>query len=114
MLISCHHIKKAFGTDQIIKDAVLTVDTHEKMAVVGVNGAGKTTLLRMIIGELQPDEGQVVIARDASVGYLAQQNMTEGELTIYEEVAKVRRDIFQAEEKIRDLELAMKHASGSE
>ena len=71
MILSCQNISKAFGMNEIIKDASFHVEEHEKAAIVGSNGAGKSTLLKIIIGELAADSGEVVIARGKTLGYLA-------------------------------------------
>ena len=52
MILSCNHISKAFGTDQILSDVSFHVEDQEKAAIVGINGAGKSTLLKIIVGEL--------------------------------------------------------------
>lgn len=54
MILSCNHISKAFGTDQILSDVSFHVEDQEKAAIVGINGAGKSTLLKIIVGELSP------------------------------------------------------------
>ena len=71
MILSCQNISKSFGTDVIIKQASFHLEEHEKAAIVGINGAGKSTLLKMMIKELEPDDGTVAIAKDKTIGYLA-------------------------------------------
>ncbi|MGX8714574.1 MAG: ATP-binding cassette domain-containing protein, partial [Lachnospiraceae bacterium] len=61
MILSCNHVKKSFGVNTILKDAVFHINEHEKAAIVGINGAGKTTLLRIIMGEEPADEGSIII-----------------------------------------------------
>ncbi|MDO5344892.1 MAG: ABC-F family ATP-binding cassette domain-containing protein [Lachnospiraceae bacterium] len=114
MILSCQNISKAFGGNDIIRQASFHVEEHEKAAIVGINGAGKSTLLKMIIGELSPDQGEVVISKGVSLGYLAQQNMLTGHHSIYEEMREVKRDVIEMEEKLRRLEQEMKHYSGAE
>ena len=63
MILSCQNISKAFGTDVILKQASFHIEDHEKAAIVGINGAGKTTLLRIIVGEMEPDEGVVALSK---------------------------------------------------
>ena len=113
MILSCQNISKAFGMNEIIKDASFHVEEHEKAAIVGSNGAGKSTLLKIIIGELAADSGEVVIARGKTLGYLAQQNMLSGHRSIYEEVMEAKKEILDMEEKLRTMEQEMKHLSGS-
>ena len=64
MVLACQNISKAFGTDEIIQHASFHIEEHEKAAIVGINGAGKTTLLRIIMGELEADGGEVVLAKN--------------------------------------------------
>ena len=52
MILSCNHIRKAFGTNQILSEVSFHIEDHEKAAIVGINGAGKSTLLKIIVGEL--------------------------------------------------------------
>ena len=88
--------------------------TLKKAAIVGINGAGKSTLLKIIVGELEADSGSVTLAKDASIGYLAQHQDISSDRTIYEEVMTVKEDIINLELTLRSLEKQMKHASGDE
>ena len=114
MILSCNHIDKAFGTKQILKDVSFHVEEREKTAIVGINGAGKSTLLTIIMNQLPADSGEVTLSRGASIGYLAQHEAVSGEHTIYEELLEVKKEIIEMEEKIRSLELDMKHQQGEE
>jgi len=60
-VIEAKGIAKSFGDRVILKPFDLRVQRGERIAFVGPNGAGKTTLLKMLTGELQPDEGTVVL-----------------------------------------------------
>ena len=112
MILSCQNISKAFVENQVLKNVSFHIEDHEKAAIVGINGAGKTTLLRIIVGEMIPDDGQVVLARDKTLGYLAQNSTVDTSHTIYEELLSVKADLLRLEEKIRECENNMKHAEG--
>lgn len=114
MILSCNHISKAFGTDQILSDVSFHVEDQEKAAIVGINGAGKSTLLKIIVGEFSPDTGESVLSRGKTLGYLAQHQDLESGRTIYEELKEVKRPIIEMEEQIRSLELQMRDAVGEE
>lgn len=114
MILSCSNISKAFGSNEILKSASFHIEDHEKAAVVGINGAGKSTLLKIIIGEMPADEGDVVISKGKTIGYLAQHQDLAAEKTIYEEVLETKRPLIEMEEKIRQLEKDMKQAAGEE
>lgn len=112
MILSCQNISKAFVENQVLKNISFHIEDHEKAAIVGINGAGKTTLLRIIVGEMTPDDGQVVLAKDKTLGYLAQNSTVDTSHTIYEELLSVKADLLRLEEKIRECENNMKHADG--
>ena len=63
MILSCNHISKAFGTDEILSEVSFHIEDQEKASIVGINGAGKSTLLKIIVGELAADSGEVVLAK---------------------------------------------------
>ena len=113
MILSCQNVSKAFGTEEILKKVSFHIEENEKAAIVGVNGAGKSTLLKILIGELSADEGEVTIAKNASIGYLAQYQEVSADLTIYEEVLSAKADIIEMETQIRSFEEQMKHCEGS-
>lgn len=114
MILSCNHVSKAFGTDQILSGVSFHIEDQEKAAIVGINGAGKSTLLKIIVGELAADQGDVVLSRGKTLGYLAQHQDLESGRTIYDELKEVKRPIIEMEEQIRSLELRMKDAAGEE
>ena len=112
MILSCTNISKSFGTTQILQSVSFHINEREKAAIVGLNGAGKSTLLKIIMGELSADEGEVIIAKGASIGYLAQHQNLMSENSIYEEMLTVKEDVITLNKNIRTLEQDMKHAKG--
>ena len=94
MILSCQGITKSFGTDNILNNISFQIDQGEKLAIVGNNGAGKSTLLKIITGELDADAGNVVLAKDTTVGYLAQYQNDAASGTIYDIVYSAREDII--------------------
>ena len=64
------------------------------------------------MGELSADEGEVIIAKGASIGYLAQHQNLMSENSIYEEMLTVKEDVITLNKNIRTLEQDMKHAKG--
>ena len=114
MILACQNINKAFGTNVILKDASFHIEEKEKAAIVGINGAGKSTLLKIIMKQIPADSGEVILAKDRTIGYLAQHEAVSSGNTIYEELLEVKQDIFELERHIRMLELQMKSQSGGE
>lgn len=114
MILSCSHISKAFGTNQIIQDCTFNIEDHEKAAVIGINGAGKSTLLKIIVGELSADEGHVTLSKDKTLGYLSQHQNLTSDNTIFDEVMSTKQEIIDMEARIRALEISMKDKTGSD
>lgn len=114
MILSCQNISKAFNEQPVLAGVSFHIEDYEKAAIVGINGAGKTTLLRIIVGEQAPDEGAVVLSKDKTLGYLAQNQNVDSEKSIYDELLSVKADVIAMEETIRQMELSMKNLSGED
>ena len=114
MILSCQNIRKAFGTDVILKNASFHIEDREKAAVVGINGAGKSTLLKIIVGELEADSGEAVLAKGKTLGYLAQHQDLLSSNTIYEELLTVKQEVLDLERDMHALERRMKELSGED
>lgn len=112
MILACHGISKAFGEEVIVNDGSFHIEDHEKAALVGPNGAGKSTILKMIVGELPLDNGNVILTKGKTLGYLAQHQEMESDNSIYEEVKTAKAAIIETERKLRQIEMEMKHLSG--
>ena len=114
MILSCQNISKSFGTDEILKNVSFHIEANEKAAIVGINGAGKSTLLKIIMQKETPDTGEVILAKDATIGYLAQYQDVSGHRTIYEEVLNAKQNIIEMEERLRGMETQMNTLTGQE
>ena len=114
MILACHNISKAFGDQIIVKSGSFHIEDREKAALIGLNGAGKSTLLKMIMKELPTDDGEIIIAKGKTIGYLSQHQELSSENSILEELKTAKADIIQMEKQIRVMELEMKHLKGEE
>ena len=113
-IFECHNLTKDFNDVPVFRDVSFRMEEKEKTAVVGINGAGKTTLLKVILGELEPDAGQVVFGRGLRIGYLAQDQNIDSSRSIYEELLSVKQDLIDAEAQLRTLEEKMGELTGDE
>ena len=114
MILACQNICKAFGDNEVLKNASFHIEEREKAAIVGINGAGKSTLLKIIMGEMTADDGQTIINKGASIGYLAQHQEMQSGNTIFDELLTVKQDVLDLEARIRSMELSMKQVQGAE
>ena len=71
-MIRLDNISKQNGMRLVFIEASAALQKGEKIGLVGPNGAGKTTLFRMIIGQEEPDEGQILVDRGVSIGFFSQ------------------------------------------
>src|ERR1700727_2398840 len=71
-MIRLDNISKQNGQRPVFIEASAALQKGEKIGLVGPNGAGKTTLFRMITGQEEPDEGQILVDRGVSIGFFSQ------------------------------------------
>lgn len=71
-ILNIEHISKMFGDKKIFDDASFGIHEGDKIGIIGVNGTGKSTLLRMISGDEEPDEGQIVKQNGLKIACLPQ------------------------------------------
>ena len=100
-------LEKAFGARDIFVDAQLQVYARDRIAIVGSNGSGKTTLLDMIVGDQQPDAGEIRLIKDAVVGYLRQETDVLRGKPLLEEVASTGNPVAQMGHRLAVLQAEM-------
>ncbi|MCD7035237.1 ATP-binding cassette domain-containing protein [Metabacillus sp. GX 13764] len=100
--VTVEKASKAFGGKQLFTEADLELLYKDRLAIVGENGSGKSTLIKMMLGEIQPDEGSVKLGSSVKVGYLAQQALSKKEesMTI---IDFFRENISMTEEAARHI-----------
>ncbi|HVG59134.1 MAG TPA: ABC-F family ATP-binding cassette domain-containing protein [Hyalangium sp.] len=84
-VIEAEGIQKSFGERQVLKGVDFRLQRGERVGMVGPNGVGKTTFLRVLLGELPPDSGKLVIGKNTKVAYYDQARASlDPEQTVYE------------------------------
>lgn len=97
-IFECQYISKSFplsgdaGQRIIMNDFYYNFSRFEKMGIVGSNGTGKSTFVKMLLGELQPDSGRIVVGDTVRFGYFAQEGLKFDES---QKVIDVVRDIAE-------------------
>ena len=114
MLLACQNITKSFGVKTILQNISFHIEDNEKIAIVGINGCGKSTLLKIIMGQESQDSGQVVQAKDTTIGYLSQHQDISFDNTIYAEMLETKQHLIDLEAQIRKLELEMQSLEGEQ
>ena len=85
------NVGKWFGDHHVFSGAEFTLHKGDKIALVGRNGEGKTTFARMLIGELEPTEGEIKLGANVNIGYYAQNqdDLMDGDFTVYDTLDRV-------------------------
>src|SRR5258707_6013006 len=106
-MISFSNINKQYGKQLVFVDASFQLNPGEKVGLVGPNGSGKTTLFRMIVGEEQPDEGQVTVERGVTIGYFSQDVGEMSGRSAVSEVMDGAGPVSAVATELKELEAAM-------
>ncbi len=103
MLISLQNVSFSYGDNLIFSGVNLSFNEGERAGLIGANGEGKTTLLRVILGELAPDDGKVILKNGVRIGYLSQNGGYDSGNTVFAEMRQVFAGDFAATEKLERL-----------
>lgn len=117
--LSISSLSYRIGAATILDNVSFSLDSADRLGIVGANGAGKSTLLRMITGALSPTDGSVYIAKQTSVGYLeqnAEADLSEAnrDVTVIEKMYEAFGSLVRDEARLAELEVALAAASGDE
>lgn len=105
-------VAKAFKQNQLLRDVSWEVRKGERVGLVGVNGAGKSTLLKIITGEIEPDEGEVLLAkRQMNVAYLTQEFEVDPRRTVREEFLSVYGEQIEIAKEIERIQTELESAT---
>ncbi|ABR47035.1 ABC transporter related [Alkaliphilus metalliredigens QYMF] len=105
IILSCNNITKSFGIDVILKDISFSINTGDKIGLVGINGAGKSTLFKILTGQLAYDDGNLYLGKSKVIGHLEQSDQLDEQNTILAEGLSVFTYLIDMENHLRSLEL---------
>ncbi|MEG0152674.1 MAG: ABC-F family ATP-binding cassette domain-containing protein, partial [Cellulosilyticaceae bacterium] len=108
ILVSAENISKTYGEKVIFDNISFSINSLEKIGLIGVNGTGKTSLLRILSGSEVPDKGDIITSNELMVEYLPQNPKFEDDNTVLEQVfrgeSRVMRVLREYEQTLFDLE----------
>jgi len=102
-MISLNQVTVRFGDFVLLEEISLLVNPRERVGLAGKNGAGKTTMLRLFMGLMKPSEGEVVVPRDFTLGYLPQHMQFSDTRTVFEEAESAFDEVIKLENDIRKI-----------
>ena len=103
MLVSISKGKKSFGADVIFSNINFEIKGNEKIALIGRNGCGKTTLLKILAGQEELEEGQLIQQNNTVIGYLAQTALSDEDKTVYEELLTAFEKLLSLQRRMDEL-----------
>ncbi|MDM0446695.1 ABC-F family ATP-binding cassette domain-containing protein [Clostridium perfringens] len=104
IILSCRHLTKSFGIDEILRDVTFNINEGDKVGLIGPNGEGKSTLFKILTKQLDYDSGELFLDKNKTLGYLSQNLSLDSENTIYDEMLSVFLSLTELEDKIKTLE----------
>ncbi|MCL2372487.1 MAG: ATP-binding cassette domain-containing protein [Defluviitaleaceae bacterium] len=100
-ILSLDRVRKAYGSNILLRDASLSINRNDRIALIGANGCGKTTLLRLIMAQEAADSGVVKVSSNIKIAYMSQIiTFPDDNATI---LATLRSAVELPEEKIRSI-----------
>ncbi|MBQ8408430.1 MAG: ABC-F family ATP-binding cassette domain-containing protein [Clostridia bacterium] len=114
IILNVDHLSLSFGTKKILENVTFSLDECDRLGIIGVNGCGKSTLFRLILGELEADEGNVFISKNKTVGILRQNDAfcdfqgEEGNASSLEVMYRSFPELLEMEERLATLEHALR------
>lgn len=99
-MINISNIAVHFGGIYLFKNVNITVNKKDKIGLVGKNGSGKSTLMKLIAGINKPEEGDISVPKDFSIGYLPQELHVDSNKSIFDETKEALTEIINLEKAL--------------
>ena len=104
IILKAQNISKSYGSNRVLENVQLSLQSGQRMGLVGVNGCGKTTLLNILTGREECDGGEWSIQKGLKVGYLQQKMDFSPEKSIFRVLEDVFEPVQMMENRLRAYE----------
>jgi ATP-binding cassette, subfamily F, member 3 len=113
-MIECNvnQIRKSFGADLVFENISFSVQTGERIGLIGPNGSGKTTILKILTGQEQQDEGEITFRKGTNVGYLDQIPNFDADVIVEDILREAKQDVIDLKHEIDALTERLQHEQG--
>ena len=102
-MLNVHNLSVAFGGEYLFEEIAFRLNAGDRVGLIGKNGAGKSTLLRILSKEQEPDEGNLALEKEVSIGFLKQDIDFEQGRTVLDEAYQAFYEIKQLEAQLEDI-----------
>ena len=113
-MLSLNSVAKSFGPRALFSGVNLHIGARDRIALLGPNGAGKTTLFEIIVGNLNPDCGEITRRRDTTIGYLRQEVDNPSTRPLLSELIESAGHLNQLAHRIGVIQAELEESSGDE
>ena len=113
-MLRLEHISKIYPTGEVLKDVNWEVKPGDRIGLVGVNGAGKSTQLKIIAGEIEPTDGEVIRPASLHIAYLTQEFEVDPTCTVREEFWTVFTEANKTQQSLTQVQREMETANPEE
>jgi len=103
-MLFVHNLSMQFGGEYLFDDVSFIINDSDRIGLVGVNGAGKSTMLKILVGEIEPEEGEIQKPKGFTTGYLPQESVQLEGRTLIDEVNSAFTEIEELQRQIDDLQ----------
>lgn len=102
-MISVNNVSVHFGNFELFNGISFLITQRDRIGLVGKNGAGKSTLLKVLLGQVQPDGGEIAYHAELKFGYLPQQMVHKNDKTVFDEALSAFAEVLKLEKTIREI-----------
>ena len=106
-MITINKIKHHYGEKVLYNEINGVIGPRDRIGLVGSNGSGKTTLLKILMGEMEANDGSIDKPDFVNIGYLPQDGIEVSGKTLYKEAESAFGDILELQDKIAQADEAM-------
>jgi ATPase subunit of ABC transporter with duplicated ATPase domains len=106
-MITLNNISKQYGRQILFIEASMQINPGEKIGLVGPNGAGKTTLFRLIVGEENPDEGEISVPKRTTIGFFRQDTAGMSGRSVLDEAIAGSGRLGDLHHELKEIEAAL-------
>src|SRR5438105_13529326 len=104
VMLTVSQLSKSFAGRALFDGVSLQVNRGDRIGLVGPNGAGKSTLFALLLDDVSPDKGTIVIEKNATIGFLPQETAAAGDETVLELALAVSPELVHAQKVIKQHE----------
>jgi ATP-binding cassette subfamily F protein 3 len=113
-LVQFNNINKRFAALDVLQGASGEIFAKNRIGLVGPNGIGKTTLLRILLGEMEEDEGSIIRQKMLKIAYLPQVAELEESKTVLQTALSGNEEVHRLEQELNRIELRLETAQEAE